>query len=164
MRGLKAAPSPQLSPHRAPTSGGAGRLLGLVPPPQSPSLLGLQSSAKPRPRLVSAPFKKQSVLRLEGGCADWRYLAGGGSGFRESSAHPTATLVGFSVHAWQSAWACKKAGIGSVSGNKVPFLPSFRNAWHPLLPVSIYICYADPDRPQCSLWGPRLGTGSALSL
>lgn len=59
---------------------------------------------------------------------------------------------------WQSAWACREAGGGSVSGNKAPFLPSLWNAYTP----SLQPAFQDPDpgvhslgfRLSCPLGSP----------
>lgn len=53
-------------------------------------------------------------------------------------------------HPWQGTGACKEAGGGSVAGNKAPFLPSPRNAWHPLA-ASVYV---ETQTPGLTLWGP----------
>lgn len=80
---------------------------------------------------------------------------GAGSSFRRGPVQtlppppptPPSPLCGL-FSCWQSAWACMEAGGGSVSGNKAPFLPSPRNAWHPSCAcLDLYLL----ARPQAGL-------------
>lgn len=124
--------SPPLSPPRLGV--GAGDFLILALPPRPPSVLGLQPSAKPPPRLASALFEGSvEALVFEEGTADWGHLGRGRQWLLERPQHSPQSPK-FLLHSWQSSQACKEAGGGSVSGNKVPFLPNLRNARHPLPP------------------------------
>lgn len=132
---------------------------GLVPPPQHPSL-GVSPQPSPLPgwhlgpsKDVSGPRLGVGRNRLETPRRGWSAASGG--------AQHNPPPPEWARHLWQSPRACKEAGGGSVSGNKAPFLPSLRNAWHPSHP-RLHIC-GDPD-PRVHPVGPRLGTGPSPSL
>lgn len=133
---------------------------GLVPPPQHSSL-GVSPQPSPLPvwhpgplKGVSGPRLGVGHNRLETPRRGWSVASGGAQ-------HTPPPPPEWARHLWQSPQACKEAGGGSISGNKAPFLPSLRNAWHPSHP-RLYPC-GDPD-PRVHSVGPRLGTGPAPSL